>query len=85
MTADLPKKFEPIMIGWGTANVSVGVKRAGWVPVSGETYLCLRWVLRRFKLKEPCEVTPDQWKEMDALQKHVFALRDEEKRQGVLL
>lgn len=68
-----PAVFEGAMIEKGTATVSVDVKRQGWVPVSGDTYYCLRWVCEWLGYGE--EVTLEQWKEMDALQNHIFALR----------
>lgn len=72
---ELPSKFSPAMVEMGTCLVGVGVKRVGWVPVSGETYYCLRWVARAFRVRDGGEVSPEQWAKMDALQKHVFELR----------
>lgn len=72
----LPKNYFPEMTALGTTLVSVNVKRVGWVPVSGDSYYCLRWVARKFGVKDGGEVTQAKWQEMDAMCKHIFELRN---------
>ena len=71
-----PTVFSPEMISAGTASVSVGVRRVAGLPIAGDECLCLRWVLRFFRVKDGAEVSEEQWRKLDELQTHVFALRD---------